>query len=376
MSESLITQFPEMSLTCDECLTEPPPQSSPQLWSPHRSDYLRNLYAPDAFYYPDLSAFTRQKEITERMRSILLDWLMALCSEFYLKRETYYLALSHIDRLLSSILIPRSQFQLIGITALFLACKSEEINPPTISDFTKAYHLVCPASSIIVMETKILQVLRWRILPVTLYGLLNNLLVEWDRFIASAFSEYLGYVESLTRDKIKQQDLMNKRLETFKRENTYSYRRFRDIVQILDACTLEYEVHNFENLKLIGALLYLVVNRCFYQSKYELLWWNSLVLGDSDFLGEEEIMLIGTEAVHGLLERFLCSAMNITSLEGLTPALQYLNKFLGFTFCYKLPPVSKISRNIQENYESFLSFQTHNENNLQFLAISKDKINI
>ena len=224
------------------------------------------------------------------------------------------------------------------------------------------------------MELKILQALKWRIYPVTLYGLLNGLLVEWDRYIVSVFSEYVRHVEGLNRDKIKQQDLLNKRLETFKLENTYSYRRFRDIVQVLDACTLEYATHSFSPASLIGALVYLMVNRCFYQNKYELLWWNSLILGYSNFLGEEETILIGTETIHVLLERFLCSVMNITSLEGLTPALQHLNKYLEFAFCYKLPPVSRISRNIQENYESFLSFQTHNESNLRFLAISKEKL--
>lgn len=35
------------------------------------------------------------------MRAILLDWMMEVCTEFKMKRETYYLAVCYVDKYLS-----------------------------------------------------------------------------------------------------------------------------------------------------------------------------------------------------------------------------------------------------------------------------------
>lgn len=35
------------------------------------------------------------------MRSVLFDWMMEVCTEFKLKRETYYLAMNYVDKYLS-----------------------------------------------------------------------------------------------------------------------------------------------------------------------------------------------------------------------------------------------------------------------------------
>jgi cyclin E len=73
------------------------------------------------------------------MRAVLLDWVMEVCSEFTLKRETYHLAVSYIDRFLDmSSNTARGEFQLIGLAALFIASKIEEVYPPRISDFAKS----------------------------------------------------------------------------------------------------------------------------------------------------------------------------------------------------------------------------------------------
>jgi len=35
------------------------------------------------------------------MRTILIDWMIEVCTEFTLKRETFYYALNYVDRYLS-----------------------------------------------------------------------------------------------------------------------------------------------------------------------------------------------------------------------------------------------------------------------------------
>ena len=62
------------------------------------------------------------------MRAILLDWLMEVSNEFYLKRETFHITVNIIDRYLSIVYdISKNEFQLIGVSALYIASKLEVI---------------------------------------------------------------------------------------------------------------------------------------------------------------------------------------------------------------------------------------------------------
>jgi hypothetical protein len=71
----------------------------------------------------------RQRNITKNMREIMLDWMMEVCEEFMIKRDTMYIAVSLIDRYISmaDYDIPKTELQLIGVTSLYLACKVEEV---------------------------------------------------------------------------------------------------------------------------------------------------------------------------------------------------------------------------------------------------------
>jgi len=60
------------------------------------------------------------------MRSILLDWMMEVSMEYFLKRETYYLSINFLDRYLSiKKNIQKIELQLIGVTCLYIAAKIE-----------------------------------------------------------------------------------------------------------------------------------------------------------------------------------------------------------------------------------------------------------
>ncbi len=74
------------------------------------------------------------------MREILIDWMMEVCEEFMLKRETLYTSVSYIDKYLqeAQYFIPKNEFQLIGVTSLFIACKVEEVFIPRVNDFALA----------------------------------------------------------------------------------------------------------------------------------------------------------------------------------------------------------------------------------------------
>ena len=52
--------------------------------------------------------------------------------------ETLYVTVSTIDRYLAKVPIKKSQLHLLGITALLISTKYEEIYPPELKEFLKA----------------------------------------------------------------------------------------------------------------------------------------------------------------------------------------------------------------------------------------------
>jgi hypothetical protein len=77
-----------------------------------------------------------QGDITPKMRSILVDWLVQVHKRFRLQSETLYLTVSIMDRYLyASKKVSKNDMQLIGVTSMMIACKYEEIYSPEIDDF-------------------------------------------------------------------------------------------------------------------------------------------------------------------------------------------------------------------------------------------------
>lgn len=63
----------------------------------------------------------RQPDITYSMRTILVDWLVEVAEEYKFQIQTLFLAVSFIDRFLSSMSVVRSKLQLLGTAAMFVA---------------------------------------------------------------------------------------------------------------------------------------------------------------------------------------------------------------------------------------------------------------
>ena len=70
-----------------------------------------------------------QPEITERMRAILVDWLIQVQTKFELSLETLYLTINIVDWFLAVKNVPKRELQLVGISAVQMATKYEEIYP-------------------------------------------------------------------------------------------------------------------------------------------------------------------------------------------------------------------------------------------------------
>lgn len=108
---------------------------NPQMVSEYVDDiygYMREL---EVRFAVDPSYLERQTEINERMRTILVDWLVEVHHRFDLLQETLYLTISLLDRYLERSNVARRQLQLVGVTAMLLASKYEEMYPPELGDF-------------------------------------------------------------------------------------------------------------------------------------------------------------------------------------------------------------------------------------------------
>lgn len=98
------------------------------------------------------------------MRSVLLDWINEVHFQFMLENETYHMAVSMIDRYLQSVsTTSRKQLQLVGVSALFLASKYEELLPPDIADFVYVTDDTYSKRQILDMEKQIFKALQFHL---------------------------------------------------------------------------------------------------------------------------------------------------------------------------------------------------------------------
>ncbi|KAM7338812.1 hypothetical protein ACRRTK_002296 [Alexandromys fortis] len=101
------------------------------------------------------------REVTGNMRAILIDWLIQVQMKFRLLQETMYMTVSIIDRFLQDNCVPKKMLQLVGVTAMFIASKYEEMYPPEIGDFAFVTNNTYTKHQIRQMKMKIRRVLNF-----------------------------------------------------------------------------------------------------------------------------------------------------------------------------------------------------------------------
>ncbi|XP_005146001.1 G2/mitotic-specific cyclin-B2 [Melopsittacus undulatus] len=128
------------------------------------SDYVKDIYE----YLRELELqqsvrphYLDGKTINGRMRSILVDWLVQVHSRFQLLQETLYMCVAVMDRFLQNHPVSRKRLQLVGVTALLLASKYEEMFSPDVADFVYITDNAYTSNEIREMEIVILQELNF-----------------------------------------------------------------------------------------------------------------------------------------------------------------------------------------------------------------------
>lgn len=117
-----------------------------------------------------------QEDINDRMRAILIDWLVEVHLKFKLMPETLFLTVNIIDRFLERRSVMRSKLQLVGVTAMLLASKYEEIYAPEVRDFVYITDRAYTREQILTMESVMLNALKFKITVPTSFVFLNRFL--------------------------------------------------------------------------------------------------------------------------------------------------------------------------------------------------------
>lgn len=137
--------------------------NNPQKVADYIDDIYFHLRSSEKLFSPQISYMKNQRDINEKMRGILIDWLVDVHLRFKLVPETLFLTTTLIDRYLEKVEINRNKLQLIGVTSLFIASKYEEIYPPELKDFVDITDKAYSKEDILKTEYEILRTLDFNI---------------------------------------------------------------------------------------------------------------------------------------------------------------------------------------------------------------------
>ncbi|KAL5063590.1 hypothetical protein RYX36_025327 [Vicia faba] len=117
-----------------------------------------------------------QADLNERMRAILVDWLIEVHDKFDLIQETLFLTINLIDRFLSKQNVVRKKLQLVGLVAMLLACKYEEVSVPVVSDLIHISDKAYSRKELLQMEKLMLNTLQYNMSLPTAYVFMRRFL--------------------------------------------------------------------------------------------------------------------------------------------------------------------------------------------------------
>lgn len=350
-----------------------------QTWNPTDTQYLASLSSKEQHYMPNPYYLqTMQPQLSSSMRAILYDWMMEVCAELTLKRDTFHLSVNLCDRYMSlKANSKKEEYQLIGLTCMYVSSKFEEIITPTLEDWASSADDGYTKSQITSTEISLLRTLDFKALPVTPCTWMNWLMAQWDSFVSFHFScvpgNNLADIEQYA-DKKKVKSAFEDRMIYFKQANQKAYKRYRETMQILDLGMLHPSSMKYLPKHLAGGLLYLMVSKFFFESNYALLYYNG-DLKSSEKPFEESIdfndpfRIECISSVQELFQEFIQAAGNIKSIDEIYPTVSFFHPFLEFEVSFELPVVCKLrsKAKLESHYEDFLSYQTHNSRNLSFI---------
>ena len=135
----------------------------PQDVDEYFNDIVEELKNNEEKFLPEFNYMSKQKDINNRMRAILIDWLIDVHLKYKMVPQTMYISVNLIDRYLSKNETNRMKLQCVGVASMFIASKYEEIYPPELKDFVYITDKAYVKSDVLGMEYKMLTSLNFDI---------------------------------------------------------------------------------------------------------------------------------------------------------------------------------------------------------------------
>jgi len=172
---------------------------------PYLKDIMRCMRETEGKYLAPPTFMAQQTDINEKMRAILIDWLVEVHLKFKLVPETMYVTVNIIDRFLSKKSIQRNKLQLVGVTAMFIASKYEEIYAPEVRDFVYISDKAYSREEILKMEATVLGALNFNVTTPSAYAFLKRFVkvAGWLQNDDSREERLCNYLVELTLQEYK-----------------------------------------------------------------------------------------------------------------------------------------------------------------------------
>lgn len=143
------------------------------------SDIQQYLRAKELEF--DTTDCLERHEITAPIRARMVDWIIEVLTNFYCDDQTFFIAVSLMDRYFKNCPDPLkvSSLHILGVTSMFVASKFEDINPlrmKTVDE--KISQKKIPIEDIKRQELDILKVVKYQIHAPTILDFLKHFLYE------------------------------------------------------------------------------------------------------------------------------------------------------------------------------------------------------
>ncbi|KAJ9533736.1 hypothetical protein QJQ45_026808 [Haematococcus lacustris] len=165
------------------------------------TEYVNDIYSYyrriEPKYRVSAAYMASQADINEKMRAILVDWLVEVHLKFKLMPETLYLTVNIIDRYLELKPVTRRNLQLVGVTAMLIACKYEEIWAPEVRDFVYISDKAYTREQILAMEKVVLNTLHFNLTLPTPYNFLARFLKAAGAHLDKQVTMLASYLSEL-----------------------------------------------------------------------------------------------------------------------------------------------------------------------------------
>ncbi|KAJ3862411.1 cyclin [Lentinula novae-zelandiae] len=149
--------------TIREVFDDDDDEFDPTMVSEYAEEIFEYMSGLEEMMMPRADYMDSQSELTWDMRATLIDWLLQVHLRYHMLPETLWIAINLIDRFLSQRTVSVVKLQLVGITAIFIAAKYEEILAPSVDEFVFMTEEAFTKDEILKGERIILQALDFQI---------------------------------------------------------------------------------------------------------------------------------------------------------------------------------------------------------------------